>query len=219
MVYKIRNKGFNVFQGMNNVRVFNARKTKITHEMGRVVTLQVHMTRYSGMRILQNYRGMSRAWKQFLCGDKLLEQTAILQLRWMFLRPFQYKSPIENNWYMGRTWADLLDKHYALFSQNQHPYQLALYEQYNKELRRIHSEGYRGQQSAIEERMDEMKQERQKYLAVEEGETLSNEDIADVYYQVMEEFRDQQTFKVRTKTKEGDLNDYLELRRPFGAGN
>ena len=39
--------------------------------------------------------------------------------------------------------ADILDKHYALFAQNQHPLQLYIYEEYNKFLRQAHSEDAR----------------------------------------------------------------------------
>ena len=64
------------------------------------VTLQVHLTRYSGMRILHNYRNISRATKQFLMGDKLLEQAVILTLKHHFYRPMYYQSPIENSFYI-----------------------------------------------------------------------------------------------------------------------
>ena len=116
MVYHIRNKGFNNFAAATNPRVFTARKTKTSHEMTRYVTLQVHPTRYSGMRILHNYRNISRATKQFLSGDSLLERATILTLKEHFFRPMRYESPIENSFYIGRTMADILDKHYALFA-------------------------------------------------------------------------------------------------------
>lgn len=36
--------------------------------------------------------------------------------------------------------ADLVDRHYALFANNQHPVQLNMYEQYNTFLRRANSQ-------------------------------------------------------------------------------
>ena len=64
------------------------------------VTLQVHLTRYSGMRILHNYRNISRATKQFMMGDKFLEQLMILQLKEHFFRPMFYRTPIENTFFI-----------------------------------------------------------------------------------------------------------------------
>ena len=53
-----------------------------------------------GMRIKHNYRNISRACKQFLMGDKLLEQAVILSLKYHFYRPMYYQSPIENTFYI-----------------------------------------------------------------------------------------------------------------------
>ena len=78
MVYKIRNKGFDIFAAATNPRVHTAKKTKIQLDLTRLVTLQVQQTRFTGMRIKHNYRNISRACKQFMMGDKLLEQLMIL---------------------------------------------------------------------------------------------------------------------------------------------
>ena len=75
-------------------------------------------------------------------GDKLLEQATILSIKYHFFRPMYYASPIENSFYMGRAIADLTDRHYALFANNQHPMQLDIYETYNKTLRVMHSEAH-----------------------------------------------------------------------------
>ena len=50
-----------------------------------------------------------------------------------------------------------------------------------------------------------------------EGESLSIEDEADIYIQVAGEQREKNNLTLTTKTKTGEINDYLELRRPFGA--
>ena len=73
MVYKIRNKGFNNTVAALNPRVHPAKKTKIHADLTRYITVQVQITRYTGMRILHNYRNISRACKQFMMGDKILE--------------------------------------------------------------------------------------------------------------------------------------------------
>lgn len=121
MVYKLRNKGFNQFSAAQSVRVYPAKKVNVDFDMGMHITLQVHVTRFTGMRILHNYRNISRATKQFMMGDRFLEQLMILTLREHFFRPMYYQAPIENNWYLGRSLADLTDRHYALFALNQHP--------------------------------------------------------------------------------------------------
>ena len=83
MVYKIRNKGFNNFstQGMNSFRVHVPKGCITNPKMDEHVTYQVQITRYTGMRIMHNYRNISRACKQFMMGDRFLEQLMILTLK------------------------------------------------------------------------------------------------------------------------------------------
>lgn len=69
----------------------------MTYDLGNHVTIQTQITRYNGMRILHNYRNISRATKQFLNGDRLLEQLMILTLRDEFYAPMTYKAPIEQS--------------------------------------------------------------------------------------------------------------------------
>lgn len=52
------------------------------------------------MRIYHNYRNISRAAKQFLLGNKHLEEQVILTIREQFYRPMHYKAPIENIVYL-----------------------------------------------------------------------------------------------------------------------
>jgi hypothetical protein len=102
MVYKIRNKGFDIWAAAANPRVHPSKKTKISLDLTRCVTLQVQQTRFTGMRIKHGYRNISRSCKQFLMGDKLLEQVVILTLKDHFFRPMYYASPIENSFYLVR---------------------------------------------------------------------------------------------------------------------
>mmetsp|Transcript_149 Transcript_149/g.271 ORF Transcript_149/g.271 Transcript_149/m.271 type:complete len:162 (+) Transcript_149:23-508(+) len=141
MVYKIRNKGFGaVFSGTGNVRAYPARKTMVNPDLSTHVTLQVQITRFTGMRVLHNYRNISRATKQFMMGDRFFEQLMILTIREHYFRPMYYKAPIENTFFLGRTLADLTDRHYALFANNQHPLQLAAYNEYNTFLQDLHDQ-------------------------------------------------------------------------------
>ena len=100
MVYKIRNKGFNIFTPQLNHRVHIPKKTKLNADLKTTVTIQVQITRYTGLRIQHNYRNISRAMKQFLLGDKIFEQLMILRLKEFFYAPMYYKAPIEQTFYM-----------------------------------------------------------------------------------------------------------------------
>ncbi len=217
MVYKIRNKGFNNIAAAVNPRVYTAKKTKIHHDLTKFVCLQVHITRFSGMRILHNYRNISRACKQFLMGDKVLETLMILSIKEHYFRPMYYRSPIETGFYLGRTLADLTDKHHVLFANNQHPLQLHVYEEYNKFLRTAHDTAEQELAEDTRERMLEVAAERSSLLNHEDGECLSVDDLSDVYMQVMGEQRSKGNFSLTTRGKDGDISDYLETRRPFGA--
>jgi len=100
MVYKIRNKGFDIFAAATNPRVHHSKKVKLNLDLTKCVTLQVQQTRFTGMRIKHGYRNISRSCKQFLMGDKLLEQAVILTLKMHFFRPMHYQAPIENTFYL-----------------------------------------------------------------------------------------------------------------------
>ena len=65
--------------------------------------------------------------------------------------------------------------------------------------------------------MEEVIEERTKYLNHTEGESLSIDDIQDIYCQVKGEEREKYNFSLNTRGKTGDITDYLESRRPFGA--
>jgi hypothetical protein len=217
MVYKIRNKGFNNTAAALNPRVHPGKKTKIHADMTRYITMQVQITRYTGMRILHNYRNISRATKQFMMGDKILEQLMILTIKEHYFRPMYYRSPIENSFYLGRTLADLTDRHYSLFANNQHPLQLSVYEEYNRFLRDAHNKQEQASLKALGDRMEAVMEDRSKLLNEKEGELLSIDDISDIYMQVMGEHRGRTNMSLATRSKTGEISDYLEVRRPFGA--
>ena len=118
---------------------------------------------------------------------------------------------------MSRTLADLTDRHYVLFANNQHPMQLYAYEEYNRFLREAHDKGEYERYQELKRRFEEAKEERRNLLNREEGEDLSIDDITEIYMIVMGDVRNQQGFTLQTRSKDGKINDYLEVRRPFGA--
>ena len=54
-------------------------------------------------------------------------------------------------------------------------------------------------------------------LNKEDGESLSLDDIQDIYMQVRGRSREMRNMSIRTVNKTGEINDYLDQRRPFGG--
>lgn len=113
--------------------------------------------------------------------------------------------------------ADLTDRHFALFANNQHPLQLHVYEEYNKFLRTAHDAGHHEGLKQMEQRFDQIVDDKEKLINTKEGELLSIEDLSDIYMQVMGEHRGKNNMSLTTRSKTGEIQDYLEVRRPFGA--
>ena len=111
----------------------------------------------------------------------------------------------------------MTDRNYALFANNQHPLQLDIYQEYNRMLRVLHSEDHQARINDTVARYEEVKAERTQQLNHQEGESLSIEDLQDIWIQVKAEERQKYNFSLNTRGKTGDISDYLESRRPFGA--
>ena len=110
------------------------------------------------------------------------------------------------------------DRHHALFANNQHPIQLEAYDAYNQFLQSLHDPNEAKATEADNARFAEISAAKQETLAVDEGETLSADDLADIHIQVAGERRSADNFSRNSKNKDGSIADYLELRRPFGSG-
>jgi len=61
--------------------------------------------------------------------------------------------------------------------------------------------------------------EAESHLNTAEGETLSIDDISDIYIQSSGASRARANMSLNTRTRTGEINDYLEVRRPFGAAS
>ena len=61
--------------------------------------------------------------------------------------------------------------------------------------------------------MEEKKHE----LQNAKGQKFTVEELSEIYLKTMEEYRATEHFSLRSKTKTGEINDYLEIRRPFGT--
>ena len=104
-----------------------------------------------------------------------------------------------------------------LFANNQHPLQLACYQEYNQFLKTMNSVQHAQAAEGFQTRFDEVATQKNSLLNSKEGESLSIEDLTEVYIQVRGEQRESNKMSLKTLTKTGDYADHLEHRRPFGA--
>ena len=107
--------------------------------------------------------------------------------------------------------------HYPLFANNQLPLQLYVYEEYKKFTRSAHNKLEQEDLKFIGDRMQEVMDDPSRLFNTREGESLSNDVISDVYLQVMGEHRARTNTPLTTKSKTGEISDYFEMRRLFGA--
>lgn len=217
MVYKIRNKAFYIPYGVNHPRVDLFKKMRYPNALNGFVTIQVQPTRYTSMRALHNYRNISRAAKQFLMGDVLLEQLVIQIVRFQFFRPSKFKSPIYATPYLGRAMQDLVDRHYSLVSHNQHPLQLMIYKRYAEMINDLTTPEAQERKKAIQDRIAELEGDLEKQLRTDEGETPTYDDYQRIYLQAHDEYRSAHNMSLKTRDRHGRIDDYLEVRRPFGT--
>lgn len=113
--------------------------------------------------------------------------------------------------------ADLTDRHYALFANNQHPLQLSAYTAYNRFLQDMHDSATTAREEEEGQRFLEAVNEAQSHLNSAEGERLSIDDLSDIYIQSQGASRARANMALNTRSKTGEINDYLEVRRPFGS--
>lgn len=112
-----------------------------------------------------------------------------------------------------------------MVANNQHPVQLYLYEFLNKKYRKSKDlENYKNGERptfeiAFEERVKQLINEKLKTKDVQNGETITPDDISEIYRDASEDVRATHNLKTRTRGKNGEIEDYLETRRPFGYHN
>ena len=113
--------------------------------------------------------------------------------------------------------ADLADRHYGLFANNQHPIQLDTYEQYNEFLQSMHDLDLAKKNEAFRQDMDARVSKAEESLDSANGEKLSIEDKEEIYFDAWADRRARENMARNAKGRDGEINDYLELRRPFGS--
>ena len=92
--------------------------------------------------------------------------------------------------------ADITDRHYALFANNQHPMQLNAYSEYNRFLQSLHDKDEAVREESLAEDFNRAADERLALLDTAEGESLSIEDLSDIYIQVKGAHRAKNNFSL-----------------------
>ena len=95
--------------------------------------------------------------------------------------------------------------------------QLDIYDSYNQMLRVMHSDAHQGRFAETKEAFEAACADRTALLNHAEGETLSVDDKEAIWIDVKAAERSRSNFEMTSRTKKGDINDFLETRRPFGA--
>lgn len=224
MVWKIRSKtAFTFDKGTQRYITgkFINMPIQNIHEMPAMI---VKTDRLAPVRITHNYRNISRACKQFLLGDPFAEQMMISVLRTEFRWPIdEIRSPIYHYRPIYRILGDHTDRHYSLAVCNQHPMQLMFYEYLNKKYRERHAKklaaagkGPQTFESAVSLMVEELIEEKLRTMDVDNGEDLTPDDIEAIHHKAMDDVRDKMNVNMRTRNKRGEIEDFLEVRRPFG---
>lgn len=69
---------------------------------------------------------------------------------------------------------------------------------------------------ALQERIEQLTEAKLQTLDVENGEDISPDDLVEIYRDANEDIRHKFNLDTLTRNKTGELEDYLEVRRPFG---
>jgi hypothetical protein len=225
MVWKIRSKtAFTFDKGTQRYVVGKFIQVNMNNA-NELPAILVKTDRYSPVRVAHNYRNISRAAKQFLLGDPYAEQLMVSFIRTEFRWPIDaIESPIHNYKPLYRLMGDHTDRHYSLVACNQHPVQLFLYEFLNKRYRKNQElknanegTGPISFDAAVKKQVEILIEEKLKTLDVDNGEDLTPDDIGEIHIKAMNDIRDKMGLNVRTRGKRGEIEDYLEVRRPFGV--
>lgn len=97
MTWKIRSKTAFVYEHGHHRYIIPNFKSVPYESINEIPFIQVKTDMYSQIRIIHNYRNISRSLKQFLLGDPIAEQLMLIALRAEFLFPIKgIASPIQN---------------------------------------------------------------------------------------------------------------------------
>lgn len=83
----------------------------------------------------------------------------------------------------------------------------------------MHDINFIKEEEAFEQNMNERIKNARSQLDTSAGERLSIEDFEDIYMDAMADKRAKNNMSRNARDRNGELNDYLEVRRPFGAAS
>jgi len=222
MVYKIRNKSFfwTKTGWKNNYfpKSFNMPRPSSSES---TLAIRCRYDHHSFLRAHQSYRNISRHCKQYFYGDKKLEEVFILGLRTLFLIPQVSETPTDLIKHGGeRRMVDQLDRDFELVSYNHHPFQLFAYEMNNRYLASKNEEylAREAGEETFEEQVlgfvDDLVADEQAKLP--EGQKISLDRMTEILYHVFNKAKAQQNKPSQdSRGPDGNIQDYLEVRRPF----
>lgn len=218
MVYKIRNKAF--FFTMSGYK--NNYHVKVLNDASEPRSDQTYALKtWDGgpqfIRFHQLYRNISRKCKQYLYGNKQLEERVILQLKEHFNIPFTCETPVHLiQVEPERRFANQADRDYELMASNQHPYQLHFYRSTNESVQQEmeYHELKESGQKPLEDQLIEMLDQRLKDATERKGRKVDIKDMGEIFKQVYSLYKVAEGAQA-AKTPNGDFNDFLEVRRPF----
>ena len=91
------------------------------------------------------------------------------------------------------------------------------YSQYNSFLAELHDINTARKAEAFKQDMADRVSKAEEQLDKGSGETLSIEDMEDIYMDAKADERARENMARNARGRDGEYNDYLELRRPFGS--
>lgn len=81
----------------------------------------------------------------------------------------------------------------------------------------MHDENKHAEHEEDLQRLHELQSAKEAEMDQDAGEQLTLDDYEDCQLQVMSEAREKRRLAASTRTKTGEINDYLETRRPWGT--
>ena len=171
-----------------------------------------HMVRY-----YSQYRNISRKVKQFLYGDRHLENIAIMWIKSKFHYLYTVETPVElvqphfEQRVLGQG-----DRELELINQNSHPAQLHFYEANNKELQQeMEDQENRDQgETPLIDQLVDILGEKIHARKVSKGKDLNSADLHNIFEDVVTQYK-VALGSQKALTPRGDFNDFAEARRPF----
>ena len=169
------------------------------------------------LRYHAQYRNYSRKIKQYLYGNKYLENMATLWLKEKFNFVLKAETPIELvQPYPDDRLVAQGDRDYELVHGNVHPYQLEFYSAQNehlKEERENQALRDNGQQP-LDDQFIEIASQRIKSESDKKGEPVNSQELHKIFEEVYTAYRAAQGSEA-LRTPTGDFKDFVEFRRPY----